>query len=198
MSSSSPITDAPIEKVRKLTKHSELRSLLADVSAGVTHASGWNPGAALEYLILRAFELEGATVHWPFNVRSPFGGPEVIEQLDGLVLADGIYCLVEAKDRQGPMNFEPIAKMRSQLLRRPAGTVGLLFSKSGFTDAAHQLACFVFPQTILLWGLDEVELCLQRPRIKGRRLDLTLGLRLKLERAVRDGDPKYNLREVTL
>ena len=101
-------------------------------------------------MILRAFELEGATVHWPFSVRSPLGGSEVIEQIDGLTLADGIYCLIETKDHQEAINFEPIAKMRNQLLRRPAGTVGLIFAKNGFSEAAQQLACFVFPQTILL------------------------------------------------
>ena len=27
---------------------------------------GWPPGKLFEYLILRAFELDGATVRWPF------------------------------------------------------------------------------------------------------------------------------------
>jgi hypothetical protein len=30
---------------------------------------GWPPGKALEYLILRAFQLEGADVTWPYEVR---------------------------------------------------------------------------------------------------------------------------------
>ena len=29
----------------------------------------WEPGRALEYLIIRAFEIEGATVTYPFSVR---------------------------------------------------------------------------------------------------------------------------------
>ncbi len=184
------------EKIQAFESHEQLHQLLLRVKDGTTQDEGWDPGKALEYLILRAFELEGAAVQAPFTVKSPVDGTEVIEEIDGLVYADGIYCLVEVKDHQKPIGFEPIAKMRSQLLRRPAGTIGIVFSKRGFTEAAQQLSCFLFPQTILLWGLDEVERCLEGRLHKGEKLGFTLGLRIKFEQAVKDGDPRYNLREL--
>ncbi|HZI11836.1 MAG TPA: hypothetical protein VE153_15740, partial [Myxococcus sp.] len=43
---------------------------------------GWPPGRALEYLILRAFQLEGAEVTWPYEVRRD---GVLLEQIDGAV-----------------------------------------------------------------------------------------------------------------
>jgi hypothetical protein len=118
---------------------------------------GWEPGKAFEYLILRAFELEGAVVTWPYVIRmwpSEPGGET--EQIDGAVYVDGLACIVEAKDTTNPADISPIAKMRNQLLRRPSSSVGLLFSRGGFSAAATTLIKFVAPQTILLWTGDEV------------------------------------------
>jgi hypothetical protein len=56
----------------------------------------------------------------------------------------------------------PIAKLRNQLLRRPAGTFGMVFSSHGFTEPAIQLAHFALPQSILLWTGDQVEYALDR------------------------------------
>jgi hypothetical protein len=55
--------------------------------------------------------------------------------------------------------------LRNQLLRRPAGTVGLLFSSKGFTDPAIQLAHFTLPQAVLLWSGEEIEYCLDQKKI---------------------------------
>ena len=60
---------------------------------------GWDPGKALEYLVLRAFELERATVIWPYQISSDLG---TIEQIDGVVYTDSISCIFECKDVQGP------------------------------------------------------------------------------------------------
>jgi hypothetical protein len=74
-----------------------------------------------------------------------------------LISLDSLACLIECKDATKEVNVEPIAKLRNQLLRRPATAIGSVFSRSGFTEAAVTLTGFVAPQTILLWGGTEIE-----------------------------------------
>lgn len=132
-----------------------LRAFHARLVAG--QVEGWEPGKAFEYLILRAFELEGAGVTWPYVIRLPLSetGGET-EQIDGAVYVDGLACIVEAKDTADPADISPIAKLRNQLLRRPSSSIGLIFSRGGFSSAALTLVKFVAPQTILLWDGKEV------------------------------------------
>lgn len=111
---------------------------------------GWDPGKAFEYLVLRAFELDGAEVRYPFQVQL-FDEGSAVEQIDGAIHLPGLSCLMECKDEREPTSFEPIAKMRNQLLRRPSGVVGVVFSRIGFTRPAIRLAHFCAPQSILLW-----------------------------------------------
>jgi hypothetical protein len=118
----------------------------------------WEAGKALEYVIMRAFQLDGAEVIYPYRVV--IAGEET-EQIDGLVYTDGLACLIECKDLTSKVNIEPIAKMRNQLLGRPGATIGAIFSRSGFTDPALILAQFNAPQTILLWDVDEIEYALR-------------------------------------
>lgn len=49
----------------------------------IRHCStpAWDPGKALEYLVLKGFELSGATVRWPYRVD--LLGTKHIEQIDG-------------------------------------------------------------------------------------------------------------------
>lgn len=144
---------------------------------------GWEPGKALEYLVLRAFELSGAEVRWPYSVR--IDGEE-IEQIDGVVYADGLAFLVECKDVLRPIGAEPIAKVRHQLARRPAGVIGMLFSRSGFSSPAVVLARYAGPQTIILWSGLDIEFML---RIR----DARDALRMKYQRCVEHGDPSFDL-----
>lgn len=117
---------------------------------------GWELGRALEYFILRAFELEEAEVVYPYSVRQ---GGEELEQIDGVIYISGLACMVECKNYalNTPVSVEPIAKLRNQILRRPIGVIGSIFSTSGFTDPAITLVQFMLPQTILLWGRDEID-----------------------------------------
>jgi hypothetical protein len=118
---------------------------------------GWEPGKAFEYLVLRAFELEGATVTWPYVTDlSLWDSGGETEQIDGAIYVDGLACIVEAKDTAATVDIAPIAKMRNQLLRRPSSTVGLIFSRGGFSRPVTTLVKFVAPQTILLWTGKEV------------------------------------------
>jgi hypothetical protein len=140
----------------------DLRALWNQIK--VRDTPGWAPGKAFEYLVLRAFDLDGADVQWPYPV-SLYGQQEVIEEIDGSVRVGGLYSLIESKDEDGDIAIAPIAKLRNQLLRRPAGTIGMVFSSHGFTEAAKQLAQFAVPQAILLWTRTQVEFALNNQRI---------------------------------
>ena len=137
---------------------------LAGLHAAITarDTAGWEPGKALEYLIPRLFELDGARVRWPYEIRM---SGQVVEQIDGAVEAAGLHCLIESKDERNPLAIAPVAKMRNQLLRRPAATVGLIFSTSGYTAPAQVLAGYLGSQAILLWHPEEIEPAVQKRRI---------------------------------
>lgn len=162
-----------------------LRFLWKDIEARDT--PGWDAGKAFEYLVLRAFELDGAEVKWPYRVKL-FG--EEVEQVDGVIYSGGLSCLVESKDFADNVNVDiaPIAKLRNQLLRRPASTIGLVFSRTGFTDPARHLSYFSLPQTILLWSGEEIKYALKKEAI----CEL---LTLKYRVCVEDGLPDYDIRE---
>ena len=144
---------------------------------------GWARGKGLEYLILRAFELEGAEVTWPFSVR--FEGYE-LEQLDGTINDDGLICLVEAKHEKKKIAYGPIAKLRSQLSRRPGQALGAIFSVSGFTREATILAQFHPPTNIVFWELDDIRHGLSTSGMRA-------GLKAKFQYAVKYGLIDYNL-----
>ena len=145
-----------IKQARSLNS-AGLRRLWSQVVAGDT--PDWPSGKALEHLILRAFELEGVTVTWPFDVSA---GGKTIEQVDGVIYVDGLAVLAECKDYQKPVNFEPTAKLRQQLSRRPPSTMGCCFAKNGFTDEAILLAEKCTPQNVLLWPGEEIEFALRK------------------------------------
>ena len=86
------------------------------------------------------------------------------------------------------MPIEPIAKMRNQLLRRPAGTVGIMFCKQDFTEPAKMLAHFALPQAILLWSGSDLQIALEAGKISEF-------LRLKFRICSERGIPDYDLRE---
>lgn len=161
----------------------DLRVLWDAIKARQTR--GWEPGKAFEYLVIRAFQRDGAAVTWPFSVRL-FG--EEVEQIDGAVYWEGLSCLIESKDTSDNMTVAPIAKLRNQLLRRPAGTLGILFTSGGVTDAARSLAYFSLPQAILLWSGDELEHALHEERM-GEFLIW------KYRACVEFGMPDYDIRE---
>jgi hypothetical protein len=118
---------------------------------------GWDGGAALEYLVVRAFELSGLEVEYPYHVP-PGGKP--LEQIDGLVHQDCHTFLIECKDK-GAVDIEAIAKLRNQLLRRPETTLGCVFVSGRFTEPALILAGFSVPYRVLLWQGPDIEACLQ-------------------------------------
>jgi hypothetical protein len=159
----------------------QLRDLWQGIEARNT--IGWDPGKALEYMVLRAFELEGVEVTYPYSVVLE---DEELEQIDGALYVNGLACIVECKDLAGRVNIEPIAKMRNQLLRRPASAIGVVFSHGGFTSTATTLARYIAPQTVLLWTGEEI----------GYALDhccFSAGLTRKYRACVEQGVPNYNI-----
>lgn len=167
-------------QIRRLQRPA-LLSLWRQILAGDT--PGWAAGRALEYLVLRAFELDGAAVTWPFNVSV---GGATVEQIDGVIYADGIASLVECKDSSRPVNFEPLAKLRQQLLRRPPSVIGCCFARSGFTPEAMLLAERSSPQNVLLWQGDEIEFGLKRQRMRS-------GLLAKFRHSVEHALPDFKI-----
>jgi hypothetical protein len=168
--------------IRKM-KWPGLRKLWESIKQGDT--PDWPAGKAFEYLVIRMFELNKAQVRWPYPVPL-FGSTETTEEIDGSIRFGRLYCLVESKDESANISIGPIAKLRNQLLRRPAGTVGLLFSSRAFTDPAVQLAHFTLPQAILLWTGDQVEHALKKEKV-GRFLEQ------KYRRCVDEGMPDYDI-----
>ncbi|MFP2930856.1 restriction endonuclease [Pyxidicoccus sp. 3LG] len=138
---------------------------------------GWPSGKALEYLLLRAFQLEGAEVTWPYEVRKDGA---LLEQIDGAVYFDGLSCLIEARDWQASLDFLVIAQMKARLLRRPRMTLGAVFATGTFTEASVQMAEFVPPPDVLLWNGDEISWAIEHGTLRE-------GMRRKLRYAVENG-----------
>jgi hypothetical protein len=155
--------------------------------------TGWPSGKAFEYFILRAFELEGANIRWPFGVKMNEDDEE-IEQIDGVIHFPGseLSVMVECKDydigrNKGRVSIDPVSKMRNQLLRRPSNLVGAVFTTSEFTHPAIVLAQYTAPQTILLWEKEDVEFCLKHQCF-------IKGFRGKYWHALEEGFPNLTLR----
>lgn len=177
-------TEAKYKNIINSLQWDGLRSLWDSIEE--RHTPDWEAGKAFEYLVLRAFQLDGAEVKFPYSVKL---FDEEVEQIDGAIHCLGISCLVESKDfTDRKVDIAPIAKLRNQLLRRPAATVGVVFSRTGFTDPARNLSRFLSPQAILLWDGDEIKYALDNEKI----CELLV---LKYRVCIEDGLPDYNIIE---
>jgi hypothetical protein len=139
-----------VQKIQ-LMQTGELMALLGAIDARTTF--GWPQGKAFEYLVVRAFEVEGHKVSYPITVEIR---DTVVEEIDGFVSVPGLDFMVESKDQKDGLNVVPIAKLRNQLARRPSGLLGCVFSRSGFTPPAVILSTYCAPQAILLWKWSEI------------------------------------------
>lgn len=143
----------------------------------------WDAGKVFEYLILRAFQLEGAEVIWPYNVELE---SEIVEQIDGVVYSDNLTCLIEAKDYRDNVAIGAVAKLRNQLAHRPPSVMGMVFSRTDFTDPAKIVARHTAPQRILFWQNEDISIALENERMRR-------GLELKFRHAVEHGLPDFRL-----
>lgn len=171
-----------VAKIRRCDKR-QLEAMLQQLSGGQP-IPGWSRGKAFEHLILRGFEIEGAEVVWPYEVKVE---RKTVEQIDGAVHCEGLYCLVEAKDYSDPITIEPVAKLRNQLARRPPGALGLIFARNGFTEPAIYLTRMNNPLNVLLWEFEELQTAVNDGAM--RRALVT-----KFKVAVERGTPDYNIR----
>nr|WP_280637021.1 restriction endonuclease [Rhizobium sp. 16-449-1b] len=163
----------------------KLGDLWVAIKLGTT--PDWPDGWALEHMIIRLFEIDGASVVYPFNV--PIRELRNVEQIDGFVQAKGISALIETKDYKDRLNVEPIAKLRNQLARRPAGLVGCIFNRGGFTDQALILAGYMAPQALLLWTPQEIDAVVEGENIVD-------ALVTKHSRLLQEGVPYFDFRGV--
>lgn len=187
-----------VTAIEKLADRAALVEFWAKIENNETPE--FKDGKALEYFVLQAFKVEGAEVTWPYDIRlsevDDDGTESTGEQIDGAIFVDGIHVLVESKHEKktakqtGRVDIEPIAKLRNQLLRRPALTVGVIFSMNGFTPAAKTLTRYIAPQTILLWDGNDI-----REALHNEHLGLRGGLRKKLRWAVERGLPDLPLKD---
>lgn len=163
-------------------KQTDLHDLWQKVKDKIPVPS-WTPGKLFEYLVIRAFDAEGTSVRWPYEVTYPqkFG---TMEQIDGMVFLDGRSFLVESKDLSEPAAIEAVAKLRFRLESRPPGTMAVLFSVSDFTLATEVFTQFASPLNILLWGKSDLDIALPHAT-------MTEGLRQKLEYATAYGLPLF-------
>jgi hypothetical protein len=173
--------------IRRFGSSVELGARLEAMLGGAPADAEWPPGRFFEYAVVRAFELEGAEVRYPYLVRPPiqFDGvaSDFIEQIDGVVYCDGIAAMCEAKAFRSRVDVEPIAKLRVRLDRRPASVVGLLFTMSGITDAAGYILNHSHPRNILVWKRTEILAGISRGRM--RQL-LTRKFRYAVENGIYD------------
>ena len=153
-------TAAQYEQMIGRLRHPGLVRLWGQIQAKNT--PGWDPGKALEYLILRAFQIDGATVKWPYQVTS---GRGTIEQIDGVVYADSITSIFECKNLKGALDYDAIAILHHQLQRRPPGVIGCCFSTSGFTLPALDLT-IRGRQEIALWDNDDIDYALRGRKMR--------------------------------
>ena len=150
----------------------------------------WGKGKFFEYAILRAFELEGAEVKYPFNVPYPLvieDGKEEVEQIDGIIYEEGITILAESKDfEDNKVDIEPLAKLQVRLKRRPSHVIGCIFTATGFTLPAQILIESLMPYTILLWNNNDIEYCLKNKCFRK-------GLYLKYRNVIEEANHMLNL-----
>jgi len=149
----------------------------------------WPDGKKFEYLVIRAFELEGASIRWPYVV-SLKGMPGIAEQLDGAIYLHDRAFIVESKNLSEPAAIESLAKFRFRLERRPPGTMGVLFSSSNFSLYTEIFAHFATPMNVLLWERQDLDFALPRAQ-------MVSGLKRKMRYAIEFGRARLTLGEGT-
>ncbi len=182
MTAAPPRSGAALKAEAEKWSRSDLLGLWDKIKAR-TAIPDWQPGKAFEYLVVRAFQIEGTPVRWPFHVTysQKFG---TMEQVDGIVYLGERAFLIESKDLSEPAAIEALAKLRFRLEGRPPTTMGLLFSVQDFSTPTEVFAQFASPLNVLLWNSSDLDLALASA-------SMTEGLRQKFEYATEYGLPLY-------
>ncbi|HET7231040.1 MAG TPA: hypothetical protein VFJ16_13600 [Longimicrobium sp.] len=146
---------------------------------------GWLRGKAFEYFVIRAFDVEGLRVKWPYVVtyRQKLG---IVEQNDGFIYLGDRPFLVESKDLSDPLEVESVAKLRFRLESRPPGTMSVLFNSTRFSLATEVFAQFAVPLNVVLWRGQDFDYALPTA-------SMAAGLQAKLDAATERGTPLFPL-----
>ncbi len=158
------VKSAAMEAHARKWNASDLKTRWLDIKSK-TPIPGFSSGKALEYLIIRAFEIEGADVRWPYEVTHP-QKTGTMEQIDGFIYVDGRPYLIECKDLADPVAIETIAKIRFRLEARPPETLGLVFSMKDYTTPTEIYTQFAVPKNVMLWGLADMEYAINAGKAK--------------------------------
>lgn len=146
---------------------------------------GWPRGKAFEYFVVRAFDIEGLRVKWPYEVtyRQKLG---IVEQNDGFIYLGERPFLIESKDVSDPLEVESVAKLRFRLEARPPGTMSVLFNSTKFSLATEVFAQFAVPLNVVLWRGQDFDSVLPTA-------SMAAGLQAKLDAATERGIPLFPL-----
>ena len=154
------------KKISDCNYHHELRNLWKS-RKDVDGNDLWPKGKLMEYLIVRAFELESSDVKpvyvtYPYGVREKEINNEEIEQIDGAVHVMGLHALIECKDyKDAKIDIESLVKLRFRLQVRHSSAFGIFFSCTEMTDPAEYWIGYMAPQLIIFWDKDDLEYCLE-------------------------------------
>jgi hypothetical protein len=181
-------TAEDLEMEARAWRRADLIRIWNAIKTGMPIA-GWPAGKAFEYLVVRAFEIEGARVLWPFQVIYPqkFG---TMEQVDGVAYLGDRAFLLESKNLSEPMAVEAVARLRMRLESRPPGTMGVLFSVQNFTLPTEVFTQFATPLNVLLWESGDLDVALANA-------SMVDSLRAKLDYATEHGLPILRLGMLT-
>lgn len=111
--------------------YKELRDLF-------TITDPWKRGKALEGVMNRLFKHAGISIREAFTVRSREGHHQVFEQVDGMIMLDGVYVLVELKWEAETLGRDQVANHCMRVMSR-GGARGLLVSHLPVSDAAVEM-----------------------------------------------------------
>ena len=123
-------------------------------------------GDVFERWVMEAFRLSGMQGHNAFRVPLRTSA-NTREQIDGLIFDGWQAFLVEAKFWTPRVDFSPIVLLHDIVERRPAGTLGLLFSAFGYTTPAIECAELLRPIRVLLFNAEDLNWALQQESFKG-------------------------------
>lgn len=139
-------------------------------------------GKLLEIVLNDLFRAYGILVREDFRRRDP-DGPSILEQIDGVIVFDGIVHLVEMKWLKDPVGVADFAPHLVRLFAR-ASAHGIFISASDYTaPVIKECASALNQKTMFLCSLKELVLLLQRED------DLLTFLRKKSQAAIVDKNP---------
>jgi hypothetical protein len=139
-------------------------------------------GKQLESVLNDLFRAYGVLVKEDFRRKDP-DGPSILEQIDGVIVLDGIVHLVEMKWLKNPVGVADFAPHLVRLFAR-ANAHGIFISSSDYTEPViKECASALNQRTMFLCSLKELVFLLQRED------DLIVFLRKKSQAAIVEKRP---------